>query len=268
MDHSITELDACVFDYLTSHADQPKTFTQIYNDISGPNGHRCSALNSAAPAARELYKKRFLTTCYTLDNTFKNVHKVFKNSTPYLIYSNKSRADVMRDFGDLDIVNTNLSSEDYDNNDLENIIEYLLDNKESYNDFNFTAPVSANENMLQFLVRTNKLDKIRKILDNYDIDVARSLIDMATDNNNGAMVRELSIRYYDKQITELNTAASNSRKLNTKLSNQNKILNLQYKSLQNKMIQTDNSIRLYWNISTFSVLLNLLGFFYILFFMV
>ena len=95
MDHSLNELKECIFDYLLYHTDTPKYVDQIYDDISGPVGHRCSELSKIG--AKRRYKDYFITTCYDMPNEYNNIQLFYKNSVCYLIYSNNKYVDNVTD---------------------------------------------------------------------------------------------------------------------------------------------------------------------------
>ncbi|QKF94610.1 hypothetical protein QKU48_gp1152 [Fadolivirus algeromassiliense] len=246
MDHPISQLDDCIFDYLTSHPDTPKSFHSMYNDISGTSGHRCSELND--PYNRSLYKNRFLTACYTLDNKYQNIHKIFKNSIPYLIFSSKSKAEIMNDYNNQDLLNIN--SNDI-NIDYDSMIDYLLENLDQYETFDFNnAQITENETLLEHIVKSGNVDKFRKIMDMYDIDLTKrinnkSLIDVAFSSGNIQMLKELLEYQHSKKIMELTTSLSDIRRANTRLLNGNRVLQLRNKTLETTLYETQENSTFY-----------------------
>lgn len=242
MDHSISQLDECIFDYLVSHVDEPKNFTQIYNDISSTHGHRCSELNNIPN--RNLYKQRFLTTCHTIDNTYDNIHKIFKNDVAFLMYSTKSKSEINTTFNNYSglfaEVHQSPDFNDFGTNDFDGMIDYLLDNTSAYKNFNFSSPISSTENMLQFIVKNNKVDKLKKILDQYDIDLTetvngKSLIDIASEQNSTQVLRYLLDYTSSKKILILQTQLLATKQNNTTLRNNNAILILKNKTQNNNL---------------------------------
>ena len=243
MDHKIEELDACIFDYLSSHPDTPKSFTQIFNDISGTSGHRCSQLMDLSN--RKKYRDLFTTTCYTMDNKWKNIHKVFKNDIPYLVFSTKNRSDVMINCGNLPIT-IDLTGGQQDIFELDSAIDYMLDSSERQGDFDFSLQLNTNENLIQYLVRKNKLDKLRKLLKLFDVKInekfnGKTLVETAMENGSIEVVKELMDLDFNNKKYELDTTIKDLRKCNTILQNENALLKLENKALTRQLSNTSMS---------------------------
>ncbi len=85
MDNTIDELRECVYDYLISNQDIPKNFEDIYKDITGESGHRCSELLNDYNATNNIFK--LMNVMYTLEYSYQFVHKYFENNTVYLVYA-------------------------------------------------------------------------------------------------------------------------------------------------------------------------------------
>lgn len=241
MDHPISELSDCIFDYLTSHPDTPKNFTQLYNDISGQTGHRCSELNNMYN--KNLYKNRFMAECYTLDNKYKNIYKIYKYDIPYLIFSTKLKQDVINHETSTGNYNNHLVNDEsdtyYNSSDLDDMIDYLLENNNEGSTYT-NLLFDQDQSILQYIVRTNKIDKLRKLMDLYDIDLThhsngKTLIDIASDNGNINLLKELLDYQYNKKVTELSMTLSDVKKTNTKLLNNNRVLILKNKTLENTL---------------------------------
>ncbi len=85
MDHTINELSECLYDYLVSNQDIPKNFEDIYKDVTGDTGHRCSALLNDDNTTNNIFK--LLNVMYTLEYEYQFIHKYFDNNTLYLVYA-------------------------------------------------------------------------------------------------------------------------------------------------------------------------------------
>lgn len=261
MDHPISELSECIFDYLVSQADIPKSFTQIYDDISGPSGHRCSELNNIYN--KNLYKNRFMADCYTLDIIYKNIYKIFKYDIPYLIFSTKSKQDVFNQFNvqflnnhqtstnnyNSHLVN-NQSDTYYNSSELDGIIDYLLEHNNESSTYFSNLLFNQDQSILQYIIRTNKIDKLRKLMDLYDIDLThqsngKTLIDVASDNNNVNLLRELLDYQYNKKVTELSMTVSDIKKTNTRLLNNNMVLTLKNNRLESRLNKSNQTFNFY-----------------------
>src|SRR3990172_10768385 len=82
MDHRLSELDECLFDYLSSNSGAFISLNKILTDITSDKGHRCSEL-------KKRYDRQQLITCaaYDLDNKYNNIYKTVRNGHLYLAYS-------------------------------------------------------------------------------------------------------------------------------------------------------------------------------------
>jgi len=237
MDHKIAELDTCVFDYLVSHPDEPKSFTQIYNEISGTTGHRCSELQHQFN--RQKYKDLFMTICYTLDNKWDNIHKIFINDKPYLLFSNRPRSEVMTEFQGISH-NNSIFIDTVNPLEYDNIIDYMIADDDTHPEFNFVDDLNIDGNILQYLVKKNKIDKLKKILELYDINLnekvnGKTLLDFAIENNYTEMVKELMNQELQNQKNEYEANIKELKKLNTRLQGEKRILDLQNKTLKNQL---------------------------------
>jgi len=199
MDHSIEELDVCVFDYLCANPETPKTFSQIYNAISGEVGHRCSVLQDQYN--RTKYKDKFMTICYTLDTKWDNIHKLFltNDAIPHLVFSSKPHYEVIN--------NCNIKSDLYDTidtNDLDNVITYMIHNH-SQIDYRL-----IDNNLMQYLVGKNKTDELSDVLKMYTVDLSDvdKLVDITVINNNAKQVKIL----LDKKMESSNLLLENNIK--------------------------------------------------------
>lgn len=241
MDHSLKELDSCIFDFLVDNHDQLKSFEQIFTGISGDTGHRCSALKD------EANKNKFLALCFTLDVNYNNIHKIFVKNEPYLIYSTKSKLEIHQNFN-IYFKKRNLSLES-NTFDIINIVNYIIDNVDDYSECDFYCDINENESLIEYLIKLNKVDMVTKILNLFYIDLSmknnngKSLLDIAIDNNNGLMVFKLMEIDYDDKILELNTYNNELKEYNAKL--------LQINNKFNMEISKHKSSKLKFQISLF-----------------
>ena len=250
MDHKIGELRECVFDYLASKPDQLKSFTQIFNDISGPTGHRCSQLQDLSN--RKKYKDLFMTICYTVDNEYQNVHKIYKNDKIYLVFSTLPRSEVISKYQSIVYDSTDLDQVELDQLnqfDLDSIIDAMLNETTKQtldNDFDFSFQLNADGKLLQHLIKKNSLAKLQKILNMFDIELngnfdGKSLIDIAVESGSADIVKELMQRDYENRLYDKTTQSKDLQKLNTKLQNETKTLTLQNATLKNDLTKYSNT---------------------------
>jgi hypothetical protein len=81
MDHTIDKLDECIFDYLASNPDRYIHYRQIFQDITGETGHRCTELTDSTEDRRY-----FLAVAYSMNNQYKNVRKHIRDRDLYLAF--------------------------------------------------------------------------------------------------------------------------------------------------------------------------------------
>lgn len=81
MDHALDKLDECIFDYLASNPDRFIHHRQIFEDITGETGHRCSELTDSTEDHR-----RFLAVCYSMNHQYRNIRKEFHQKEIYLAF--------------------------------------------------------------------------------------------------------------------------------------------------------------------------------------
>jgi len=234
MDHRIEQLDACVFDYLASNPNELKSFIQIYNNISGPTGHRCSQLQDLSN--RQKYKDMFMTICYTLDNKWENIHKIYTSDIPHLIFSNKPRSEVIAEYNSAIYDSSNYDQ--VDQFELDSVIDYILNDTKQYK-FDFSLQMGVDGNLLQYLVKKNKLSKLKQMLDLYDVDLnnkfdGKTLLDTAVENGYAEMVKELMEQNFNNKTNDLNIKIKELKQLNTKLQNEKQTLALQNATMQNE----------------------------------
>lgn len=106
MDHTIENLDDCVFDYLAS---KPNTFVSIrtiYRNIMGNTGHRCSALTDSIED-----RKYFSSVCYGINNYFTNIVKRHKSGLLFLSFEKNGDIDNINNIDtEADPYNLNIDS--------------------------------------------------------------------------------------------------------------------------------------------------------------
>lgn len=249
MDHKIEELSECIYDYLASKPNEKKSINRIFNDICGDTGHRCSALKN--PTLKKIYKNKFITECVVLNRKFKNVKKYIINNKIYLMYSDKT--DYCNDtFDDNYYTNDDIDHyKTYDDNyydyygdnetdllDYNEYAKYLLENKNSKNDFNdFKVELKR---LFKIFIKNCNNDLIQKLLNEYDIELDDSIFKIVEEDNNVELLKILLNYEHNKQIDKLNCNFNNKY---YKLKLTNKTL-ISKQAHQNKYVQyLENKIR-------------------------
>jgi len=225
MDHTLDELDACIYDYLAGHPNEPKTFMEIYEDISGTMGHRCSALQNMSNKIR--YQDQFIVTCYSIEKTYNNVYKVFKQNLPYLVFSLKPYDEAVCD---LNIAYSDAPSYELNTMKIDTMVDSLVTYMKRVADDNYVK-LDIDSHLLQYLVCNNDTCKFKKLLDAFYIDVnmeinGKTLVAYALENNHAAMVKLLMDEKLLQLQSKCNVENNEVKKLNSKLSTTNNKLQL------------------------------------------
>lgn len=228
MDHLIENLDECVYDHLVSTENELQSINKIYSCIIGQTGHRCFQLSD--PRMRDIYKKKFVTTCHSLDNSFKDIHKKFKNNTLYLLYSTKEiPMEVYNNYQDESIF------EDINNLHPSDIIDYMLANCKN---FNFNEYFNEKENPVHYLVRNNKLEQFKKLLTHHEVDLnnrdrdGKDVMDIAMDGQNCKIMKEIIEYKHANRVLDLMNENRELRKSNSEYAQDNRKLRQQHNDLQ------------------------------------
>ncbi len=231
MDHTLDELDACIYDYLVIHSNEPKTFMEIYEDISGSTGHRCSALQNMSNKIK--YKDQFIITCYSLEKTYNNIYKLFKQDLPYLMFSSKTYEEVVRD---LNISYSDAPSYELNTMKIDTIVDSLVTYMKSTTDDNYVK-LDLDSHLLQYLVWNNDTVKFKKLLDAFYIDVnmeinGKTLVTTAFESGHVEMVKLLMDEKLLQLESKFNVENNEVKKFNSKLSLSNNELQLANTKLQ------------------------------------
>ncbi len=235
MNYSIKELDDCIFGYLTTVSNQPKSLMEILRNITGSTGHRCEVLSKDFD--NPTLKKKFFEACDTLDNNFKNIHKFYKHGMFYLMYSDKSPEEVNLEQYYNDI---NYDSHNGDLNDFVSIgfgqdiiLDYFLKTNNSNSNNKYVAFVK------DYLARCT-VDDVKRILEQYDFDPEKqlcgtNLLQMAVDNKNIVLVKYLTKKKYEGKITKLKGDNLVLKKNNTVMLLTNKNLESENKKIKKQL---------------------------------
>lgn len=232
MEYKLSELSDCVFGYLTTVSDIPQSLTMIWSHITGSTGHRCTSLDNNLAKHRRL----FLETCDTLDNTYKNIHKFFKNGTFYIMYSDKTSEEVNAALGNYhNSVDDNLGDA-FSTFGSDVIIDYFFNSKNNSANNKYTTYVK------DYLSHCT-VDDAKKIFGSYDFHPDKplfgtSILDMAIQNNNTSLVAYLSKVKYESKITKLKADNLTFKKNNTILTLNNKTLEQENKKLKKELSRT------------------------------
>lgn len=235
MNYSISEIDDCIFGYLTTVPNQPKSLMEILRNITGSTGHRCEALSKDSD--NSTMRKKFFEACDTLDNNFKNIHKFYKYGIFYLMYSDKLPEEVNLEkyYNDINYDCHNGDSNDFASIGFEQdiILDYFLKNNNNNNNNKYATFIK------DYLAKCT-VDDIRKILEQYDFDPEKqlygtNLLQMAVDNENIELVKYLTKKKYDGKITKLKGDNLILKKNNTVIVLNNKNLESENKKLKKQL---------------------------------
>ncbi len=211
MDHPISKLDECVFDYLAAHADQLKSIQQIYHDISGSTGHRCSELGNSM--RRNEYRNRFISVCYTLDHDYTNIRKLFRGNNLYLVFNKDGnyRNNSYYDNDDSIFVDHPPIEVNPEWNNVSNVaVDYLLQEQTfRFPDSYYYNRWDAHDSILHIVVREGRVADLCRLLENRIIDIdtknrlGQTPLDIAVAKGDTNMMKILMDYKYGKTIENL-----------------------------------------------------------------
>jgi len=198
MNHSLNNLDDCVFDYLALNADKPVSLAKIFNDIRSKTGHRCNELTDS-----HNHRQYFLSTCYSLDKHYTNIKKIHRDNRLYLMFQ-KDRKDINfdRSYYDDPLYDDNIWKED---SNLINIVNYMCDNSmlDDFDNSYYSNFFDESNTLLHLLVKYNKYDELENLLRQKNIDPNKknaqgeTPLDLAIKSGNKKMIK-LLINYWDE----------------------------------------------------------------------
>lgn len=236
MDHTINNLDACIYDYLAYHSGNPKTLPQIYSDITSPVGHRCTDLNT--PALKYEYKNKFITICYQMDTLFNDIHKIFRDDKLLLVYSKKSHDEVIKQYTPELYAYSGIELDTDMNNDPLNclVMDAVSQNKYptiTFEDSNTILHEIAKHNaILEFDMLANKFELDILVLNRY----GKSPIDLAEEHNHAQMVRRMVEYMYCIELLHIRTRLYDAEQNNIILTERNTLLTTHNRELQSNLM--------------------------------
>ncbi|ARF12049.1 ankyrin repeat protein [Klosneuvirus KNV1] len=198
MNHSLNQLDDCIFDYLALNADKPVSLAKIFNDIRSKTGHRCNELTDS-----NNHRQYFLSTCYSLDRHYTNIKKIYHNNRLYLLFQkDKKETNFDRSYYIDPLYDDNIWRED---NNLINIVNYMCDNSmlDNFDNNYYSNLFAESDTLLHLLVRYNKYDELVNLLSHNNVDLNKknaqgeTPLDMAITTGNKKMIK-LLINYWDE----------------------------------------------------------------------
>ena len=261
MDHPISKLDECVFDYLVSNKDKPRSLVKIFKDITKDTGHRCSTLGNNKD--NESYKKKFISICYTLHKHYKNIKRRFQDDRLYLWYSTE-----LSDIYKYDLDNDFSDDDELDNMPKDSSIDYILENHNDYKYFPLDERYDNYDNAIHILVRNGNSGTLKKLLDQFNIDLearnslGKTAMDIAVEKNNLDMITMLlDYKYKDKDFSfrekfnNKNKTVTNTNKILVK---ENKILERTVDRLEEDIYRLESVADFRAKTAIISILFNLL----------
>jgi hypothetical protein len=222
MDHSIEELDNCIFDFLVSKPNQWFGIDEIYESITceSESGHRCQALKNNKHNGT--YIASYKQIAITLNNKFTNIRSKIRtfDNVLCLIFDEKNTYskqfwphEYVSDYKMRDTIKSDWS---FDANDILNYMDHGIDYNDEINSKHVTDITYDNTNSyIHLLVINNKIDKLDKLMKIYvlDLDIRNKWnltpLDIAIKNNNCRMVKLILDYKYGNTIQNLRYEINN-----------------------------------------------------------
>lgn len=206
MDCSINEIEDIIHLYLVSKKDQYVSINTIYSDLSGTTGFRCSDLNDKDN--KDTNKNIFIATCYSIDQYFDDIIKVYEDDTLYLLYTDNP-SNKINNIDDK-TYHTNKFTKSLNSDfkvDESKLIDILYDHQDKLK--KPTRSIYGSNSFFHLLVKHNKINKLRDAIKNSNIDLnikndrGETLFDVAIENNNLRALNELYELKYERRLKEL-----------------------------------------------------------------
>lgn len=197
MNHSLNELDTCMFLYLAQNQDQPISMYSMWNQLTSNKGYHCEELTIQ-------HKQKFITQFNCLPSTYNNIIKFYKNGVPYL-------------------VSTKLESWQFDQDKyvpIETTDKFCTvdDLVESY----ITEEINEIEpDFIKWLIQNNKEEQVRKILDSYSFDKAEYETYLKEAKEKASIIALLLKHKYKNKVLDLRTKNNTIKERNTYLEREN-----------------------------------------------
>ena len=187
MDYPIERLDECIFDYLEENETMAQNLQQIYGGITSDYGIRCSQLTTGTNKIEINNNNcRFFTICYTLDTNFKNINKIFRNNTVYLLYDRELLPLDIYIYQPLDKTGDKIVFPQCSND--EELLTYIMNLIDSI------SPVMYNGSLMEFCINTNDINLLDELIDKYvtfDADECRRILKLALHKSDISMIDKI-----------------------------------------------------------------------------
>ncbi|ARF09947.1 hypothetical protein Indivirus_6_13 [Indivirus ILV1] len=235
MNYSINDLGDCIFGYLTTVPNQPKSLTQIFEEITKSSGHRCDDLSH--DINNLTYKRKFLESFDMLDTKYTNIYKLYKHGMFYLMFSNKSSQEISLEQHYHNINNVDQFSGEYIDNIMNTISPDIMF------EYFFKSNSNQNNRYTQFFkeyLQYFTIEDAKRLFENYDINPETNIcgttfIKMARDSNNSELLEYLIKKKYDSKLTKLKADNLILKKNNTIVLLNNKNLESENKKIKNEL---------------------------------
>ena len=210
MEYSINEIEKAIFYYLTQKGiNKIESINTIYNKLCTEK--ICPDLLILENAKKN--KIIFTTCCYTIDQHYNNIHKLFKNNILYLMLSNECVDNIEKIFKNTEKNEDKNENENNFDVDYDNIFTEILN--EENNNVNMSCVFGENNNtMLHIICKNEHIELLEKILNSdnesiketlhLDLNVENSQNKLPTDvlphTHNGMEMLKMIFNYKHKNI--------------------------------------------------------------------
>jgi hypothetical protein len=215
-EYTMDKIGECIYSYLLSYPNEPKTIYTIYNDI----GEDCPELHNFKN--KEINKEIYKTECATLDNKYTFIHRVVIKDRIHLMFSEKKENLIFKKY-DTDEYEID-EKEFYEIDHCKNI-QRMISNIEEYPDFDPNKLIDTTDNSFHYACRKNNIQLVNNLLNNFDINIKESNKELtnAFDLTTDTAIKFLLLDYrYENKVLEFNIINKDVIKRNEELLKINK----------------------------------------------
>lgn len=154
IEYQFNQLDKCIYDYLVYNANKYMSSSNIFKNLTNKNNtHFCYDL--------EENKLKFLVSCYTLCDKFKNINVKISDDIIFVAFINNFEETIIDHCYDVD---TSIITNDFRNINKSDIIDELCDSINLDKLDNSKIYDNKGNTLLHLIAETNKVAKFRDII--------------------------------------------------------------------------------------------------------
>jgi hypothetical protein len=210
-------LDECIYNFLVSEANKPKSYQQIFEAVTTEGPFQC--INLIDKTYNEQYYA-MLVECAGICQKFNYLHKHYNGVTkqPYLMFSTDHMNN--EDVFEMEVVADNY-------NDASGLVRYMIDHIKDIRNIKLNEYLDGNNTITHMIAKFGEPADLERLMSFYDIDLEKknrfgqTALALSESNKNSAMITAFVRATFEKQIDELKQKDSDLKKQNSTLLDEN-----------------------------------------------